>query len=43
MSKGQHGNKELKKPKKAPAPVVPAASDTVVRTAATVAVAPRKK
>ena len=43
MSKGQHGNKEAKKPKKAPAPVVPVTPDTASRVAAAVSVAPRKK
>jgi hypothetical protein len=34
MSKGQRGNKEAKKPKKAPAPVLPPASATELPLAA---------
>jgi len=43
MSKGQRGNKEMKKPKKAPVPVAPVESAAVLRAAETVSVAPRKK
>ena len=44
MSKGQRGNKEVKKPKKVPAPAAPELPATAsVKGAAAVAVAPRSK
>lgn len=41
MTKGQHGNKEKKKPKQAPAPVVPVTASDVKLAGGSVA--PRKK
>jgi hypothetical protein len=44
MSKGQRGNKEVKKPKKVPAPAAPELPATAsVKGAAAVVVAPRSK
>ena len=43
MSKGQRGNKEQKKPKKAPAPVLPATAAALLPGGVAASVAPRKK